>query len=207
MRKHMTMMIATLSLLAPIACQVNGEEAITASGYADIRAKVVAPSDRDIDIIVPDQSIYGITYGSSEEEFIQRFGKPDGYLQLRNRRSGMLFGESHIFIFTDGRLSGVRISNSVVDWKLARQLQTNPSFENRPWRLDNGIKDEMLLHEVKKILGERLKENDHCSGYYFREGKTTVTLDISRHYGTLSGPPSKEDSYTERLNGIFLERD
>ena len=207
MRKQTTLLMTALSALAAITCPVTGEDAATVADHPDIRDKVVAPSEKDIDIIVPDQSIYGMPYGSSEEEFMKRFGKPDGYIQLRNRKSGMLYGKSHLFIFTNKRLSGVRISDSVLDWKLAKQLQTNPSFERRPWKLDNGIKDEMLLDEVKEILGERLKEDDYRSGYYFKKGDTTVTLDISRHYGTLNGPPTEEDSFTERLNGIFLEQD
>ncbi len=206
--KHTRMTIALLSALVTITYpMMAGQDAEDASP-SDIRSIVVDPSEKDIDIIVPDESIYGIAYGVSEDEFIERFGKPDGYIQLRNRKSGMLYGRDHIFIFTEGRLSGLRIDSSVIDWRLANQLQTNPWFNARKWRLDNGIKNEMSLDEVKDILGDNLKTQHHGSGYYYRVGKTTVHLNISMHYDRpLSGPPTTEQTYTERINGLFLEQD
>lgn len=90
--------------------------AISASG-ADIRDKVAPPDPaaRAADRIVPDTGIYGMQYGGTEDAFIAKFGQPTGYIRINDGESMMLYGRSHAFIFTNGGLSGVRVTQDVLD--------------------------------------------------------------------------------------------
>src|SRR5438874_100898 len=130
--------------------------AISASA-ADIRDTVMAPAAdaAATDRIVPDVAIYGMPYGCSEDAFIAKFGRPTGYIRITETQSAMLYGKSHAFFFTNGGLSGVRITQDVLDWRIANAMSKSTTFDVRSWQLDNGIRDGMNLVEVKRILGER----------------------------------------------------
>src|ERR1044072_1481143 len=95
------------------------------SGLAqDIRDKVASPAapERISETIDPDLHIYGIPFGTSEDEFISRFGKPTAYLRLSANESGMVYGKKHCFLFTNSRLSGVYVSYAIIDHKLMESI-------------------------------------------------------------------------------------
>lgn len=49
-------------------------------GAQDVRSKVGPASGTSLtNIIDPDNSVYGAQWGSSEDEFISKFGQPTGY--------------------------------------------------------------------------------------------------------------------------------
>jgi hypothetical protein len=78
-----------------------------AVGAQDIRSKVASPSGASLtNIIDPDKSIYGEEWGSTEDEFISKFGYPTGYIRLNGAETAMLYGKNHAFIFTASKLSG-----------------------------------------------------------------------------------------------------
>ena len=128
-------------------------------GAQDVRSKVGPVSGTSLsNIIDPDKSVYGVEmWGSSEDEFVSRFGNPTGYIRLNASETVMLYGKSHAFIFTASKLSGLRISMTMLDWKVSQSILTLTPFDGIGWQLLNGIRGEMNLAEVKKILGESLK--------------------------------------------------
>src|SRR3954451_6862470 len=77
----------------------------------DIRDKVAAPPEAGSmsGLIDPDSSIYGIPFGTTEDQFITQFGRPTGYLRLAAGMTGMIYGKTHCFLFAGGQLAGVRI--------------------------------------------------------------------------------------------------
>lgn len=166
----------------------------------DVRSKVAGAGkasalSRQID---PDKDIYGIPFGTSEEEFIKAYGKPTGYVRLGDQETAMLYGNSHAFLFEDEKLVGVRITHNVLDWKLSQRGGLSFRSE-QPWRLNNGIRQEMNRREVKSILGEKLR-NDTPYQFYYRTEKARVELDFS-HY-TQEG--DEEEAY--RVHGIFVRQ-
>src|ERR1700730_11939416 len=148
-------------------------------GAQDVRSKVGPPSATSFtNIIDPDKSVFGAQWGSSEDEFISRFGNPTGYFRLTSSDTAMLYGKYHAFIFTASKLSGVRINTFVLDWKLSQAILTVTPFDGIRWQLSNGIRREMNLAEVKKILGESLKTDRYQR--YFNSDNAHIEIDFSR---------------------------
>lgn len=85
------------------------------SGMADdIRSKV-AGSDipgMKINQIDPETHVYGIPWSSSEDVFIKTWGDPTGYIRFNAQETAMIYGKRHMFIFSNDRLSGLRITHT-----------------------------------------------------------------------------------------------
>src|SRR5262249_41501270 len=109
----MAMRIITLAILLTVISSVFGAD--------DIRPKVADGKNetgltRRID---PDKSIYGIPFGTREDDFIARHGKPTGYMRLGGAETALVYGKSHAFLFKSGSLVGIRITHYIMDWKLS----------------------------------------------------------------------------------------
>lgn len=168
-------------------------------GAQDVRSKVGPTSGTSLsNIIDPDKSIYGAQWGSSEDEFISRFGNPTGYIRLNGAETAMLYGKSHAFIFTASKLSGVRINMTVLDWKLSQAILTLTPFDGIRWQLSNGIRREMNLADAKKILGESLKTDRYQR--FFNSDKARVEIDFS-HY---TNEGEKDEAY--KVSGIYIRQ-
>lgn len=150
--------------------------------------------------IIPDKSIFGVPYGTSEDEFIEKFGKPIGYIQISQSKTGMIYGKKYLFLFTDTQLSGIRISHNIIDWQISNQIVGNSPFDNYQWKLDNNLKKEMSLTDVKKILGSRLETGRHGYKKLYKTTESTVTLNFS-HYPDAG---DSDDSY--KLHGILIQK-
>ena len=162
----------------------------------DIRSKVAPTSE--INIIDPDRSIYGVQWGSSEDEFISKFGRPNGYIRLNDAQTAMLYGKKHAFIFTSSKLSGVRITNFVFDWKLSQAMLPQNPLDGIRWQLSNGIRLDMNLADVKTILGESLKTNS--SHRYFNSDKARIEIDFARY------PTEGERDEAYRVYGVYIRQ-
>ena len=172
---------------------------VTTTLPQDIRAKVTPPASepKPPSAIDPDASIFGIPYGTTEDEFISRFGKPTAYVRIRPHESGMVYGRSHCFLFTDGKLSGVRITLSVLDWAIGNWISDVAPFDSVNWTLNNGISQATHRSEVERILGEHLIKAG--SRWYYTTDKATVDLDfIHRVYEDRK----KEDAWY--VNGLII---
>lgn len=143
----------------------------------DIRQKVATPTTTLLsETIDPENAIYGIPFGTTEDQFIAQFGSPWVYLRLSATETGMVYGRTHCFLFRNGVMSGLRISHGVVDWKLAKAITAASVFDQVRWRLSNGISKEMSLPEVKQILGDSLRSEHYERS--FTTGKRRVEIDF-----------------------------
>jgi hypothetical protein len=150
----------------------------------DISERVKGKSDQPLPspVIDPDAHIFGMAFGTPEADVVKAWGKPDGYLRLAGAGTCMIYGKSNALLFTDGKLSGIRIaSHAVVDWKLADRLPYNPLFDKLSWRLSNGIGDESSLPQVRKILGDKFSDDGSTYERTYTTDKAIVRLDFS-HY-------------------------
>lgn len=174
------------------------------AGGDDIREKVAkaVPDDTSDDLIHPNKTILGLEVGESEDEVIKKLGPPQGYLRLDKNTTALIYSASYAYIFTEGRLSGILISHSVIDHQLLNKFSPTRMYSPNQWVLDNGIKADMTLEDVREILGERLKtSSDHPSKYeqYYEDGDTQVFLFFS-HY---SDKGESDSAYN--LFGIMLK--
>ena len=182
--------ITLVTLLALASCTFAAD---------DVRSKVTEAREQKklTTRIDPDKSIYGIPFGTTEDEFIGTHGKPMGYLRLNGAETAMIYGKSHAFIFESGKLVGVRINHHILDWKLSANLSDSSPFEGIRWQLSNGIENEMSLTDVRKNLGDKLLKKDFHQQYFLTD-KARVELDFS-HY---TDRGDNDDAY--RLFGIYL---
>jgi len=172
---------------------------VAASTFAgDVRDKVAATATDTAgeERITPDTGIYGMPYGASEDAFIAKFGKPTGYFRITDTVSGMLYGKSHVFFFTNGGLSGVRVTHDVFDWRIANAMPKSTTLDLRAWQLDNGIRDGMSLVEVKRILGDRLSADRYHK--FYLTGRARVDLVFMRTVG-------KEGDENGTVYGVFVK--
>ena len=164
----------------------------------DVRSKVGPLAGTSItNIIDPGKSIYGAQWGSSEDEFVSKFGNPTGYIRLNASDTVMLYGKEHAFTFTVSKLSGVRINNPVFDGKLAQARITRTPFDEMKWQLSNGINQGMTLANIKKVLGESLIKTDPYH-FYFNSHSARVELDFA-HY-----PREGEGDESYKVFGVYI---
>ena len=166
----------------------------------DIRSKV-AGSDipgMKINQIDPENHVYGIPWSSSEDVFIETWGDPTGYIRFNAQETAMIYGKRHMFIFSNDRLSGLRITHNILDWQVSKKIPPNPIFDTIQWQLSNGIKEDSNLAEVKGVLGKSLNNKKYERSYETANAK--VILNFS-HY-TDAG----ETDQAYKLHGIMIER-
>jgi hypothetical protein len=167
----------------------------------DIRSKVKEPDRTIVQSleIDPDVSVYGVPFGAKEDDLIQAYGKPDGYFRLNDTYAALIYGRSHAFVFGEGKLIGVRITDHLLDWKLANNFQSQSAFDMRKWRLSSGITKDMNRGEARKVLGKRLQTDGFGYGHHYTTDKARVELDFS-HY---TNEGERDEAY--KLHGIFVQ--
>lgn len=169
-------------------------------GAQDVRSKVGPTSETSFNnIIDPDRSIYGAQWGISEDEFINKFGQPTGYIRLNGAETVMIYGKEHAFIFKASRLSGVRITRYIFDWHLSQTELTRTPFDAIRWQLSNGVRRDMNLADVKKTIGNSLKTEGPFR-HYFDSDKALVEFDFVHS----TGAGEKDEAY--RVFGIYIQR-
>jgi hypothetical protein len=194
-----TLSINTPRIMKIIALLSSFLLAWPTSAADDIRSKVADVKDyrKVTTVIDTDKSIYDVPFGTTEDKFIQVHGKPMGYVRLSAAETTMIYGKSHAFMFEDGKLVGVRISDYILDWKLTDASQITSPFDRFRWRLSNGIEKDMTLKEAKKILGDTLVTTPYYQ-YRYMTDRARVELDFAHHQDNGDG----DDAYS--LCGIFV---
>lgn len=169
-------------------------------GAQDVRSKVGSASEKSFTkIIDPGRSIYGAQWGTSEDDFIKMFGSPTGYLRLNSDETVMIYGRDHAFLFIASKLSGVRITYSIIDATLSQAVFTHTPFDGVKWELSNGVRKDMNLADIKKIVGDNLK-NDQPYRSYFDINGTTVDLNFA-HF-----PREGEKDEAYKVHGLFIRQ-
>jgi hypothetical protein len=160
--------------------------------------KPAAPPRVPTPRIDPDKSFFGIALGASEDEALARLGKPDGYLRLNAMTTAMLYGKSMALLFTEGKLSGLRLTGQVIDYPLSQRMSPNPDFDDLRWELANGLHKESTLKDAKRILGPALRsEKDQ---WLYETDAAVVRLDFSRTSD--QGDPDE----IQTLRGLTIDR-
>lgn len=193
MKPYITTIICSLLYVIPLSAQ-------------DIRDKVSkgTPKANSPLLITPGKTILGFAIGTTEEDVIKKLGKPTAYMRLDPINTAFIHESNTAFIFTNGKLTGVRISYSLIDHHLSSEFSGAMGHRQPKWKLNNGIKYEMSLVAVKKILGDKLVESSHPSSKHhqkYREGNSVIHLYFS-HY-TSDG--DTDTAY--KIHGIMVIKD
>lgn len=152
------------------------------SANEDIRNKVVAQqkeAKQQSTEIILEMSIFGHLYGTSEDEFIKKEGKPNGYIHLNEELSVMIYGKNTGFIFRDKKLVGTRINSGIIDWELANQMKLKSRFDRIEWSIAEGVEENMSKEQVIENLGEPIKDERGFTQVY-QKGKVRLTVNYAR---------------------------
>ena len=87
-----------------------------------------------------------------------------------------------------------------MDWRVAQELSLRTPFQDMEWQLGNGLREDMLMDEVKRILGKQLQTGRYNSLYYVYNG-LRVDFDIATSQRMLNGVAQDGE---QRLSGIFI---
>ena len=174
----------------------------TSFAAQDDRSKVLEGQPQvELDrIIDPDTSIFGLPLGTSEDEFMKKCGKAVGYMRLKRDKLALLYGNSMAFLFESGKLSGIFLGSDIVNYPMANGLQFVDLLDDRGWKLNNGIKNNMDLETVRKILGDKLINEDpsQLHNHYYLTDKSRVSL-------SFSGWPNNKDESGYALHSVLIE--
>ena len=185
--KMKTALLLTL-LVLPMVCLAD-----------DIRGYVAGGEEPELSrVIEPDKAIFGIPYGTTEDDFIKRIGKPMGYLRITATETAMIYGRKYLFLFDNGKLSGVRVAHGILDSKIAQLSTYSSVFDRLRWKLDIGLGEESSLVEAKRLLGDKLKSDQYGFQRYYETDKARVDLDLWHRTDLGDG----DDAYT--LGGVFV---
>ena len=151
-------------------------------------------------IDLPKKTIFGIPLGTTEDQFIAQYGPAVGYLRLNATQSLMLYGQSIGFLFDGGKLAGVRLSDHLLDWRLANGADMRTPFSHLEWRLSNGIRKDSRMDEVRRIVGKQLTSSRFDN--YYTEAGLRVDMDVVTVRSSASDTSEQESQ--QRLGGIYI---
>ena len=178
--------------------------ALSAAAHAqDIRGKVqpAATSTAISNVIdLQKKTIFGVALGTTEDQFIAKYGPAVGYVRLRATKTIMLYGHSVGFVFESGKLAGVRLSRQLLDWRLANDADLRTPFSHIDWRLSNGIRKDSDMEDIKRILGKRLV-GSRFDNHYTEDG-LRIDLDLVTVSSDIDGKSDK--SPVQKVDGIYI---
>ncbi len=186
--RHLILLLALTPHL--IGCEDAGKKVLEGQPQVEL--------DRVID---PDKSIFGFALGTSEDDLIAKCGKPVGYLRLEGDKSALLYGNSMAFLFEGGKLSGVFLgaARAIVNFPLDKELKSADILGGRGWELNNGIKMNMDLPTVRKILGDALVATYGLYHHYYNTDSSRVALCFR-----YSGHNNKDDEKDYFLYHVYI---
>lgn len=148
-------------------------------------------------IIDPDRGAYGVPFGSTEKQVIEKLGAPTGTIQLSSTRRALIYGKSHAFIIRKGTFRTLIVTDSVLDYRLSQGMESHPVIDSISWTLGPGIKDGMSYAQVAKALGRAASIGDYNLAY------ETSNARIELQFSGMQGARGDPESFS--LRGFVIE--
>ena len=160
----------------------------TLCASCDIRDRVAKKVPRSGDPLIDvGKSYAGFKVGTTEDELIEKLGPPPTYSRLSNKITMAVYNNSTGYLFSDGKLVGIRIASTLLDFQTLNVIKGSKSLNPTPtWQITNGIRNNMALPEVQEILGERLRSTEKPFFNYhqiYEEDGNVVHLYFSKRTG------------------------
>ena len=120
----------------------------------EVPAGLFVEKPREID---PDQQVYGLKFGSTEEEMVAAFGRPTGVVRIDPQHVALLYGRRHAFVLLNGSFTELQISaQPVFAGELGSRMEGHPFFDSVSWSLQpGGVLPGMEFTETAKKLGAK----------------------------------------------------
>ena len=162
--------------------------------FAEIQLFQDSSQDRKMSID-PDASVYGVKFGSTENEVMAEFGQPQGIIFLNDTMRAFLYGQSHLFIFRKGKLGELMVNKHGLLRDLRRYMETHPFFDSGRWMIEPGLRFRMKFTEVRRMLNKPGAKPG--LKYTFHGERSSTTLLFSRKLG-------RSDAEAYRLYGFSI---
>ena len=137
-------------------------------------------------VIDPDHGVYGVAFGATEKQLIDKLGEPSGTIQLSSTRRALVYGKKHAFIFRKGVFRGLIVSNFILDYDLVQGMEPHPVVDSITWTLVPGIKEGMSYAQVSKLVGRPAATGDYHLMYETADAR--VNLQFSGSEGSRRDP-------------------
>ena len=148
---------------------------------------------REID---PNQGAYGLPFNAGEAEMIKAFGPPSGVFQASEIRKAFFYGKSHIFVLKNGKFKELYVSDHMLDWDFAKNIEPHPFFDSNNWEVKPGLKKGMEFQQVKAKVGNSLGAPSYQVTY------TTDRANLMLRFSGTSSPGREGGEY--HLYGFSL---
>ena len=148
-------------------------------------------------VIDPDRGVYGVPFGSTEKQLVEKLGPPSGAIQLSSSRRALIYGKSHAFVLRKGTFRMLIVSQSVLDYRVSGGMEPHPTVDSINWVLGPGIKSGMNYLQVAKALNRTDAQGDYNLKY--ETANARVELQFSGKQGARGDP----ESFT--LHGFVIE--
>lgn len=81
-------------------------------------------------VIDPDRGVYGVPFGSTEKQLVEKLGAPSGAIQLSSSRRALIYGKSHAFVLRRGTFRMLVVSQSVLDYRVSDGMEPHPTVDS-----------------------------------------------------------------------------
>lgn len=127
--------------------------------------------------IDPDQGAYGVPFGATEKQLIEKLGPASGSLQLSPTRRALFYGRSHVFLFRKGAFRGVLLSQfGTLDHRLTDYMDMHPRFDAASWKISPGITGGMNYAQVARLLKKPEGRGDYRLNYETSSARVELTF-------------------------------
>lgn len=147
--------------------------------------------------IDPDRGAYGIAFGSTEKQIIEKLGAPTGTVQLSSTRRALIYGKSHVFVIRKGTFRTLMVVDSVLDYRLSQGMESHPVIDSISWTLGPGIKDGMSYAQVAKALKRTGSLGDYNLAY------ETTNARVELQFAGMQGARGDPESFS--LRGFVID--
>jgi hypothetical protein len=148
-------------------------------------------------LIDPDRNVYGVPFGATEKQLIEKLGAPSGTIQLSATRRALIYGKTHSFIFRKGTLRTLIVSESILDYRLGRSMEPHPVVDSLNWTLAPGIKKGMSFAQISKLMKRDDSRGDYNLAY------ETSNAQVELQFAGMRS--SRDDSESFSLHGFVIE--
>ena len=148
---------------------------------------------REID---PDHHVYGLGFGLSREDVVRQLGAPVGYMNFTAIDEGLFFGRSHMLLFTNGKLSGVKIHPHLFDQDLSTPIPMHAFFDKADWVIAPGLRQHMSFSAIAELIPQLANRTPD-----FRVSYTTERSMVKLRFSS----SEREGSRQYFLYGITIE--
>ncbi len=151
--------------------------------------------------IEPGKHIFGHPFGITEKDFIEIEGHPLGYMGLENKRTILIYGNSHGFIFTDGKLTGLRITRPILDWRFFQEVPQTYKRDPSDWVITNGVHANMSQPKLIELFKNKLHFYNNKFFTKIVVGGCEIELNFFQHH---QGGGTPEERM--QIGGIYLNQ-